>query len=62
MMGEIRILSPLNGNAIPIEQVPDDVFAQKIMGDGIAVVPEDGKIYSPVDGTVVTVADRKSVV
>lgn len=57
MMGEIRILSPLNGNAIPIEQVPDDVFAQKIMGDGIAVVPEDGKIYSPVDGTVVTVAD-----
>ena len=56
-MGDIKILSPLNGKAVPIEQVPDDVFAQKIMGDGMAVVPEDGLIYSPVDGTVVTVAE-----
>ena len=39
------------------EQVPDDVFAQKIMGDGVAVMPEDGLICSPVDGTVVTVAE-----
>lgn len=56
-MGEIKILSPLNGKAIPIEQVPDDVFAEKIMGDGIAIMPEDGAICSPVDGTVITVAD-----
>lgn len=56
-MGEIRILSPLNGKAVPIEQVPDDVFAQKIMGEGMAVMPEDGAVYSPVDGTVATVAE-----
>ncbi len=56
-MGEIKILSPLNGKAIPIEQVPDDVFAEKIMGDGAAVMPSDGAIYSPVDGTVATVAE-----
>ena len=56
-MGEIKILSPLNGKAIPIEQVPDDVFAEKIMGDGAAVMPTDGAIYSPVDGTVATVAE-----
>lgn len=56
-MGEIKILSPLNGKAIPIEQVPDDVFAEKIMGDGVAVMPTDGAIYSPVDGTVATVAE-----
>lgn len=56
-MGEIKILSPLNGKAIPIEQVPDDVFAEKIMGDGVAVMPTDGAIYSPVDGTIATVAE-----
>lgn len=56
-MGEIKILSPLNGKVIPIDQVPDDVFAEKMMGDGIAILPEDGKIYSPVDGTIVTVAE-----
>lgn len=56
-MGEIKIVSPLNGKAIPIEQVPDDVFAEKIMGDGVAVVPADGAIYSPVDGTIATVAE-----
>ncbi len=56
-MEEMKILSPLNGKAIPIDQVPDDVFAQKIMGEGVAVMPEDGAICSPVDGTVVTVAE-----
>ncbi len=56
-MGEIKILSPLNGKAIPIEEVPDDVFAEKIMGDGVAIMPTDGAIYSPVDGTVATVAE-----
>lgn len=56
-MGKIEILSPLNGKAIPIDQVPDDVFAQKIMGEGIAVIPDDGKICSPVNGTVITVAE-----
>lgn len=56
-MGEIKILSPLNGKAIPIEQVPDDVFAEKIMGDGVAIMPTDGAIHSPVDGTIATVAE-----
>lgn len=56
-MGEIKILSPLNGKAIPIEQVPDDVFAEKIMGDGVAIMPNEGAIYSPVNGTVATVAE-----
>lgn len=56
-MGEIKILSPLNGKAIPIEQVPDDVFAEKIMGDGVAIMPTDGTIHSPVDGTIATVAE-----
>ena len=53
----IRIVSPVTGNAVPVDQVPDPVFSQKIIGDGIAVVPEDGRILSPVDGEVVSVAE-----
>ena len=53
----IRIVSPVTGNAVPVDQVPDPVFSQKIIGDGVAVAPEDGRIVSPVDGEVVSVAE-----
>ena len=53
----IRILSPVSGTAVPLEQVPDPVFSQKIIGDGIAVIPSDGRIVSPVDGQVASVAE-----
>lgn len=53
----ISILAPLSGKAVALDQVPDPVFSGKILGDGIAVIPEDGKIYSPVTGEVSTVAE-----
>lgn len=53
----IRILSPLTGTAVPLEEVPDPVFSQKIIGVGIAILPRDGRILSPVDGEVVSVAE-----
>ncbi len=54
---QIQIVAPVSGNVIPLEQVPDPVFAEKIIGDGIAIQPSDGKIYSPVDGEITSVAD-----
>lgn len=56
---KIIIASPVTGRVVPIEEVPDETFAGKVLGDGCAVIPEDGKIYSPVDGTVSTVAETK---
>ena len=44
---ELVILSPVTGKAVALEQVPDPVFSQKIIGDGMAVIPEDGRIVSP---------------
>ena len=55
--GRKSILAPLSGQAVPLEQVADDVFAQKLLGDGIAIIPDDGKIYAPVDGVVSVVMD-----
>ena len=51
------IVSPVTGKIEALENVPDPVFSGKILGDGIAVIPEDGKILSPVDGTVSSVAE-----
>ena len=49
-----EIVTIQNGKIVPIEEVPDYVFSQKILGDGVAIIPESGEIYSPVNGTIVS--------
>lgn len=49
--------SPVNGEYLLLEQVNDDVFALKMVGEGIAIEPKDGNLYSPVDGEVMMVYD-----
>ena len=56
---KLGIVSPINGKVIPLEQVPDPVFSDKVLGDGCAVIPDDGKIYSPVDGEISSIAETK---
>lgn len=51
------ILAPLTGKAVPLSEVPDLVFSEKVLGDGVAIIPADGKIVSPVDGEISTVAE-----
>ena len=53
LTGEIK--SVLSGRVIPIEEVEDNVFSQKIMGDGVAVEPEDTVVKAPADATVTVV-------
>lgn len=50
------IFAPLTGQAVALSTVPDPVFSDKVLGDGIAIIPENGKIYSPVNGIVATIA------
>lgn len=45
-------VSPMTGEIISMEQVPDPVFAQKVMGDGFAVIPSDGTVIAPINGTI----------
>lgn len=52
----IVVTAPLSGKVISITEVPDPVFSGKMMGDGAAILPEDGKIYAPIDGTLTTIA------
>lgn len=55
-------VAPANGELIPIDQVQDDVFSQKMMGEGFAVIPENGEIASPVAGTIVSVFPTKHAI
>lgn len=50
--GGIPILAPVSGEIVPIEKVPDVVFAEKIVGDGIAILPQGEQILAPIDGTI----------
>ncbi|HGO5854266.1 TPA: PTS glucose transporter subunit IIA [Mannheimia haemolytica] len=49
---EIKIYSPLTGEIVNIEDVPDVVFSEKIVGDGVAIRPSGDTIVAPVNGTI----------
>ncbi len=59
MEKRLQICSPLNGKAVSLDSVPDPVFSDKVLGDGCAVIPDDGKIYSPVNGEISSIAETK---
>ena len=50
------------GQLIPMEEVRDETFANKVLGDGVAVIPDTGKVYAPADGTVMSIFDTKHAV
>jgi phosphocarrier protein FPr len=56
--GQLRILSPLSGQTWPLERVPDPVFAQKMVGDGISIDPTDALLVAGCDGDVVAIFRR----
>ncbi|MCX8657140.1 PTS glucose transporter subunit IIA [Gilliamella sp. B2894] len=55
IIGEINVSSPMIGKALPLSEVPDPVFSQKLMGEGIAIEPTDNHVYAPYDGEVTAV-------
>ena len=50
--GTINLIAPISGEIVAIEDVPDVVFAEKIVGDGIAIRPTGNKMVAPCDGTI----------
>ena len=51
-----------DGRTIPMDEVNDQTFAQELLGPGIAIVPSNGTVISPIDGTIATVMDTKHAV
>ena len=51
------LYAPCKGKVVPLSEVPDPTFSEKILGDGFAVIPSEGKIYAPTDGEIAMVFD-----
>ena len=49
---EITVYSPLKGTVIPLDQVEDEAFSSGVLGKGTAVIPEEGVLSAPADGTI----------
>lgn len=56
------ISSPLEGTLIPLTEVKDEVFSAGVLGEGMAVIPENGELYAPADATIDTVFDSKHAI
>lgn len=58
----VQLTAPLNGKVVDITEVPDPVFSQKMMGDGVAIEPTDGNVVAPFDGEVVSIFPTKHAI
>lgn len=62
LMNKITIASPLNGEIVPLTDVKDETFASEMMGKGIAINPTEGKVVSPINGTVQMIFKTKHAI
>lgn len=58
----IKIAIPVNGDLMALEDVPDDVFSLKLIGDGFAINPDNDLLYSPVNGKVKSILSTKHAI
>lgn len=57
-----KLFSPIKGKLVPLSEVPDEVFSDGTLGDGAAIVPEEGSLYAPADAVVENVFDSKHAI
>ena len=61
-VSDTKVYAPLTGEVVDLQQVPDETFAGGVLGQGLAIVPSEGKLYSPVDGRIDAVFDSKHAI
>src|ERR1700748_2259164 len=52
---QLKVIAPLSGLIWPLERVPDPVFAQKMVGDGLSIDPTDSILVAPCEGEIVLI-------
>lgn len=55
----LTLLSVCDGKVIPLTDVPDEAFASGMLGEGFAVMPENGTVFSPADGVIESISDSR---
>lgn len=59
---KLQVIAPITGEVVSLKEVPDPVFSEGMMGEGIAIIPQEGGIHSPVEGTIILVADTSHAI
>lgn len=59
---QLAVYAPSKGELIPISEVADPVFSEKMMGDGFAVLPEANEVFAPISGTILNVFQTKHAI
>lgn len=54
-MISVELFSPLDGTAVDLDNVPDPVFSERMMGKGIAIIPNNGVAVAPINGSLVSI-------
>lgn len=62
LVNKITIASPMDGEIMPLKEVKDETFASEMMGKGVAIKPTEGKVVSPINGTVETIFKTKHAI
>ncbi|HEM4057063.1 TPA: PTS glucose transporter subunit IIA [Streptococcus suis] len=57
-----NVFSPLSGQILPLEKVNDATFSKKMLGEGVAIIPKDGKVYAPFDGAITSLFPTKHAI
>ncbi len=55
-MSNLTLVAPIKGWVAPLDEVPDPVFAERILGDGVAIDPTGAAVHAPCDGVVIVLA------
>ncbi len=61
-MANLILVAPMSGWSAPLDEVPDEVFAGRLLGDGVAIDPTEGVLRAPCDGVIVTTAPQMHAV
>lgn len=59
---KLHIYAPVDGEIVPLAEVPDPVFSAKMLGEGMAMLPTKGHIHAPIAGTVILLAETKHAI
>lgn len=62
LVERIEVTSPLTGKVIPLTEVKDETFSSKALGEGAAIIPTEGKVYAPADGTITVLMDTRHAI
>lgn len=59
---KLNVYAPISGRVISLDEVPDPVFSERMLGEGISIMPDTGNVFAPCDGLIIHLATTKHAI